>query len=108
MDGQGEAQVQKAIGLALDGDGVALRLCLERLVPPRRHRPVQISVPQLRWTSDAITAMRSIVTAAATGQLTPGEAGDLAGLVTTFVKTIETAELEQRVLALGNQQTHQA
>jgi hypothetical protein len=107
MDGQGETQVQKAIGLALDGDGVALRLCLERLVPPRRDRPVQI-VPQLRWTSDAITAMRSIVTAAATGQLTRGEAGDLAGLVTTFVKTIETAELEQRVLALGNQQTHQA
>jgi len=37
------------------------------------------------------------VAAVATGDLTPGEAGELSALVSNVVKTIETVELEQRV-----------
>jgi len=34
LDGQAEALTQKAINAALEGDGMALRLCLERILPP--------------------------------------------------------------------------
>ena len=34
LDGEAEALTRKAIELALDGDTTALRLCLERLMPP--------------------------------------------------------------------------
>jgi hypothetical protein len=39
LDGQAEALTQKAIQLALGGDTVALRLCLERIYPQRKDRP---------------------------------------------------------------------
>ena len=40
LDGEAEALTRRAVELAL-GDGMALRLCLDRIIPPRRGRPVQ-------------------------------------------------------------------
>jgi len=37
LDGQMEALTQKAVDLALEGDTTALRLCLERICPPRKE-----------------------------------------------------------------------
>jgi hypothetical protein len=34
LDGEAEALTRKAIEMALDGDGPAMRLCLDRLCPP--------------------------------------------------------------------------
>jgi hypothetical protein len=56
------------MALALDGDTTALRLCFDRLMPPRRERLAPIAMPQTR---DA-------------GDLTP--AVGLARLVDVFVK----------------------
>jgi hypothetical protein len=42
LDGEAEALTRKAVEMALRGDTVALRLCLERLMPPRRDRPVAV------------------------------------------------------------------
>jgi hypothetical protein len=36
LDGEAEALTRKAVELALDGDASALRLCLDRVVGPRR------------------------------------------------------------------------
>ena len=38
LDGEAETLTRKAIDKALKGDSEALRLCLERLVPPRKER----------------------------------------------------------------------
>src|ERR1043166_2707029 len=40
LEGQAEALTQKAVALALAGDGPALRLCLDRIAPPRKDAPV--------------------------------------------------------------------
>jgi hypothetical protein len=40
-----EELVAKMIGLALDGDVTALRLCIERLIPKIRHEPIEIELP---------------------------------------------------------------
>jgi hypothetical protein len=73
--------------MALDGDTVALRLCLERILPPRRERPVHFALPALQSPVDAATAMAVIATAVADGDLTPSEAGELAKFVDTYVRT---------------------
>ena len=44
---EAEALTRKAIDLALNGDPMALRLCLERILPPRKERPVDIVLPPL-------------------------------------------------------------
>jgi hypothetical protein len=40
LDGEAETITRKAIELAKDGDLAALRLCLDRIAPPRKDRPV--------------------------------------------------------------------
>ena len=47
LDGEAEALTRKAVQLALEGGGAALRLCLERTAPPRRDAQVG-GVKQIR------------------------------------------------------------
>jgi hypothetical protein len=49
LDGEAEQLTRKAVELALGGDTTALRLCLDRIIPPRRERPV--SLPLRRTVS---------------------------------------------------------
>ena len=100
LDGEAEALSRKAIELAMDGDTVALRLCLERIAPPRKDAPVSFALPEMETAGDALTAVNHIVQAVANGELTPSEATKLAGLIETFRKTAETNDLERRITKL--------
>ena len=48
LNGEAEGLTRKAVELALAGDVTALRLCLERLVPPCREAPVRLNHPRLQ------------------------------------------------------------
>ena len=74
LDGEAGALTRKAVALALDGDPNALRLCVERILAPRRERPVQLDLPPIRNVADIAGAMAAITNAVAKGDLTPGEA----------------------------------
>ena len=100
LDGEAEAITRKAIERALEGDTVALRLCLERICPPRKERPIKLSLPPLETAADGPKAMGAIVQAVSEGEITPSEAHALAGMVETFRRTLETEELEGRLAAL--------
>lgn len=102
LDGEAEALTRKAVELALSGDAAALRLCLERIIPPRRGRPVQLSLPPLRGAADLDQTMAAITTAAAQGAITPGEAAELARLVEIFVRAVETSDFDRRLQQLEN------
>lgn len=39
LDGEADKLTRKAIEMALSGDSFALRLCLERIIPPRKDLP---------------------------------------------------------------------
>src|SRR5271155_4839037 len=95
-----EALTQKAIDRALEGDGNALRFCLERILPARKDRPIYFDMPALRTASDAASAMSAIIAGVAQGDLTASEASELTALVTGVVKALETHELEQRIALL--------
>jgi hypothetical protein len=104
LDGEGEALTRKAIDMALAGDTVALRLCLERLAPPRKDSPVRFDLPPMEGAANAAAAMGAILAGVASGDLTPGEGGAIAGLVEGYRKALETTELEQRLKALEDKQ----
>ena len=91
---------QKAIDVALTGDIPALRLCLDRILPPRKDSPVAFDLPEIKTLNDAVPAMGALVKAVGQGDLTPAEAGELTKMVQAFAKIIETAELEERVRKL--------
>jgi len=100
LDGEAEALIRKAIEQAKDGNTVALRLCLERIVPPRRDRALNFTIPDLNSAVDACKAMAAIAQAVARGELGVSEAGELSKLIDTYVRAIEATELERRLLAL--------
>jgi hypothetical protein len=97
LDGQAEALTQKAIKLALDGDLTALRICLDRILPPRKDRPVTFTLPPIACASDAAQASAASVAAVSRGEITPSEAVDIGRLLETYVRTLEITELEQRL-----------
>jgi hypothetical protein len=93
LDGEAENLTRKAIELAKAGDGPSLRLCLDRLVPARKDRPVAFDMPRLETAGDALKASTAIVEATAEGELTPSEAEELSRVVANFARVAETAEL---------------
>jgi hypothetical protein len=103
LDGEGEAITLKAIKMARAGNETALRLCLERLIAPRRERTVQLSLPSDLSTAEGISAaVGAILEAVAGGEITPGEAAQLANVLEVRRKAIETQELERRLTELEN------
>ena len=104
LDGEAEALTRKAVEKALDGDMMALRLCLERICPPRKDRPVVFKLPNTGTPAGLVKGMAAIVGAVAKGDLTPGEGQALAALIEGQRKAIETESLEDRVAALERKQ----
>ena len=95
-----EALSRKAVELALGGSEGALRLCLDRIIAPRRERPIQLAVPPIRSASDIAAAMGAIVKAAAQGTITADEAFKLSHMVDTFVRAIDTSDFDRRLQIL--------
>jgi hypothetical protein len=100
LDGESEALTRKAIELAKNGDVTALRLCLGRILPERKDRPVSFELPTMTCANDASRAMSEIIQAVADGDLTPSEAEIMTRLIDSYIKTIESAEFEKRIIAL--------
>src|SRR4051812_13681442 len=100
LDGEANEITRKAIELAKAGDGTALRLCIERLSPPRRDRPVAFALPPLATATDAVQATAALVSAVAAGELTPGEAAELSKLVDSFTRAIEVHDVQERLAAV--------
>ena len=102
LDGESEALTRKAIELALDGDMAALRLCLERILPPSRERPIFLELPDTSTAEGISIAAEAILQSVASGELLPGAGTVLSGLVEKRRSSLETLEFEQRLTALEN------
>jgi hypothetical protein len=65
MEADAETISSKAVELAKAGDLTAIRIVLDRLVAPRRDRPVEIALPKIVAASDLVAAASAIVEAIA-------------------------------------------
>ena len=100
LDGECEAITRKTIEKALEGDTAALRLCLERIYPPRKSRPIALELPTIETADDVAKAHGAVIGAMAIGDITPEEASVVAGVLEAKRRSIETCELEGRMTAL--------
>ena len=100
LDGEAEALTRKCVQLALDGDTTALKLAMERLLPPRRTRTIELALPALKSSADVSEALVTTIGAMASGSLTPDEASAVAGLLEAKRKALETEDLEARIATL--------
>jgi Family of unknown function (DUF5681) len=100
LDQEAEELVRKVIVKAKHGNLPALRICIDRILPPRRERPVHFMMPELRSVGDASKAISALMSAVAKGELGASEAAELSKLIETFVRAVEATELEKRLLNL--------
>ena len=100
LDEEGEAITRKAVERAKEGDPAALRLVLERLIPPVRERRLALDLPKVETTGGITAAIGAVLDAVGTGKITPGEGQALAGLLEAQRKNLETLELEARIAAI--------
>ena len=100
MEGEHEKLTRIAIDKALDGDTAALRLCLDRIAPPRRDVPISIDLPPVRSAAEAAEASASVLASVANGEVTPDEAGRIMALLASHKSILATSDLEQRIAAL--------
>jgi len=104
LDGQHEALTRKAIEKALEGDMIALRLCLDRIAPARKDSPVSVALPPIRTTLDVVAASAAVLASLSAGNITPDEAGRVMGLLSAHKSIVETADLEARIAKLEESQ----
>jgi hypothetical protein len=100
LDGEAEALTRKAVEMALAGDTTALRLCLERILPPRKERAAAVELPLLLTAADVVPATSKLIEAVSAGQLTPTEASEIGKLIESFAKSLLVHEIEGRLATL--------
>ena len=100
LDGEAERLSRRAVELALAGDVAALKLCLDKVVPPRRDRPIEIEIERIESADDACKGLSDLIQLVAAGELAPSEADAVAALIEKRARLAELHELEARIKRL--------
>jgi hypothetical protein len=103
LDGQAEKLTKKCIEQALGGCTLSMKLCLERIAPPRKDRAVSFDSPPLNNLEDAIPAIGGVVNGVASGQLTVPEGAAISAMIGNFARVVESLKHEERIQALEKQ-----
>ena len=84
LEGEAEAITRKVIALAKDGDMAAIKLCMDRLAPPRQSAPIACDLPPLADREDARSALAALVAAVSAGDVTPSEATAIGRIIDQY------------------------
>jgi hypothetical protein len=99
--GNAEAITNKAIELALVGNPMALRLCVERIFGTRSERMISVDVPPLKSATDGALVLAALVEKVTGGEITPGEGALLSELVERTIPHLKEREgFEKRLEAV--------
>ena len=102
LEGQSEELTQTAITKALEGDSIALRLCMERIAPAPKDQTVSFDLPSMNNALDAAKAAGSVLCAVSNGDLTPIEGTRVMVLIDSYRRVLELTDIEHRLQALEN------
>src|SRR3989442_12355646 len=64
---EAEAIGRKAVEMAIKGDMAAIRLCMDRLAPPRKEEPIAFELPPPQKPADSGAAAATLVAAGGGG-----------------------------------------
>lgn len=103
LEPHAEKLVQKVVDLAMAGDVQAMRICIDRIIPPIREDRMSIKLPVIADVAGCAAAQAKIMEAVAEGELLPGEGEALAGLVDHQRRALETHDLAKRLEAIEQQ-----
>lgn len=96
--------VQQAVNLALEGDTTALRMCLDRIIPPM---PAESPAVEVKAKPDDLAqAGQAILSEAFAGKISPSVAQQLLRSLQTQSQITEVHDLLKRLEALEERLAH--
>ena len=81
--------VKKTIDAALGGDITAMKACMDKIMPNIKERPIQVTLPEIQSSKDAVNALRTVVQEVSTGSITLAEAKELANIVEMLRESLQ-------------------
>ena len=100
LEGHGDAIIKQCMVLALKGDRTALRLCMERLVPPCEPAGQRFQLPAVHTVADLGTACSAVLQEVARGRITARDGQAVASVLETRRRLAETQEIHSRLQAV--------
>lgn len=100
LENEAKRLTRKAIELAIKGDTTAMRLCLERIAPPRKDSAVSFDLPLMKNARGAAEAAQAVLRAVSDGDITPLEGAAVMNLIEGYRRVLELSEYEGRINAL--------
>ena len=98
MQSDAKSIVEAVLAAARNGDITAARIVLDRIAPARRDSPVRFDLPEIGSAADVASATGAVLSAVASGEITPGEGSALCGMLGSMRQAFETAELAERLV----------
>lgn len=89
-----------AVQFAKAGDTTLIKALLDRIAPARKEATFVVELPPLETPQDAPAVIAALLAKVAAGQLAPGEAQSIAGLLEAFRRQSEFADIEARLSRL--------
>jgi hypothetical protein len=87
--------IDKVVALAKAGDTTALRILIDRLIPPIKARDESVVLGNLE--GKIVDQGMAILKAVAAGDISPDQAATLIQVIATQTRIIEANELERRI-----------
>ena len=103
LEEHGEAIIQKAKVMALNGHFGALRTCIERLIPPARSEAVPFPMPKFKEAKDLKKVLPSALKQVSKGRLSAFEAEAIGRGVEAQLRIITQLDVIPRLEALEQQ-----
>jgi Family of unknown function (DUF5681) len=102
------AVCHQVIDQAKEGNMQAAKIILDRLLPPRKDRPINFKLPFIQNTADALEASRLICHAVGNGEITPLEGESLSKIVEIHAKNIDLFNFGSRLEAIEKHMNQKA
>jgi hypothetical protein len=103
VEGDAEKLSRKMLELAKKGNVRCLEYCLDRLLPKRSGRPLDLQLPAIKSVHDLIAGMSAVTTAVNNGDLTAEEATHVIQWFESYAKIFTVYDLAVRLEALESE-----
>jgi len=100
LGGDLAAITQECIRQAKEGNLMAVKLVLDKLIPSAKELPLSLSLPKVEGAADLPAALSAVMSAVAQGDITPGEGQALTAMLEAYRKGLEFTDLEARLTVL--------
>ena len=86
--------------MALEGDQIAMRLCMERVFPARRDGLVQLPSLRSHSLAEIAKSFDELLKSIARGKISPSEGESISKLLNERTRIIEATDFEARIADL--------